>query len=49
MLPAALPPTEATAGLKFTPVSKFVPNLTKPAHVDPLAKERRRRLIELAK
>ncbi|KAK2465135.1 hypothetical protein APHAL10511_002827 [Amanita phalloides] len=43
----ALQPTGATAGLKFTTVSKFVPEPTKPAQVDPLAKERRRRLLEL--
>jgi len=45
----ALQPTGATTGLKFTTVSKFVPKPTKPAHVDPLAKERRRRLLELTK
>jgi len=45
----ALQPAEATAGLKFTTVSKFVPKPTKPVHVDPLAKERRRRLLELTK
>jgi hypothetical protein len=47
MLPVALQPTKATAGLKFTTVSKFVPEPTKPANVDPLAKQRRRRLLEL--
>ncbi|KAF8886879.1 hypothetical protein CPB84DRAFT_1535611 [Gymnopilus junonius] len=45
----ALQPTEATAGLKFTTVSKFIPKPTKPTNVDPLAKERRRRLLELTK
>jgi hypothetical protein len=49
MLPVALRPTGATAGLKFTTVSKFVPKPIKAAHVDPLAKERRRRLLELTK
>ena len=49
MLPVALQPTEATSGLNFTAVSKFIANPTKPAHVDPLAKERRRRLLELTK
>jgi hypothetical protein len=39
----------ATAGLKFTTVSRFIPKPTKPAHVDPLAKERRRRLLDLTK
>ena len=47
MLPVALQPTEATAGLKFTTVSKFVAKPTTPAYVDPLSKERRRRLREL--
>ena len=46
MLPVALQPTEATAGLKFTTVSKFDP---KPAKPDNVAKERRRRLLELTK
>ena len=49
MLPVALQPTEATVGLKFTTVSKFIPKPTKPTNVDPLAKERRRRLLELTK
>jgi hypothetical protein len=49
MLPVALQPTGATAGLKFTTVSKFVGKPTKPAHADPLAKERRLRLLELTK
>ena len=51
MLPALQPtlPTGATAGLKFTTVSQFVGKPTKPAHVDPLVKERRLRLLELTK
>lgn len=50
MLPVALQPTKASASLKFTTVSKSVPKPTKPAPVDPLAKERRRRrLLELSK
>jgi hypothetical protein len=49
MLPVALQPNETTAGLEFTTVSKFVPNPPKAAHVDSLAKERRRRLLELTK
>jgi hypothetical protein len=49
MLPVTLQPTGATAGLKFTAVFKFVGKPTKPAHVDPLAKERRLRLLELTK
>jgi hypothetical protein len=49
MLPVALQPTGATAGLKFTTVSKFVDKPSKPAHVNPLAKERRLRLLELTK
>jgi hypothetical protein len=47
MHPVALQPTGETAGLKFTTVSEFIAKPTKPAHVDPLAKERRRRLLEL--
>jgi len=47
MLSVALQPTKATAGLEFATVSEFVPVPTKPAHVDLLAKERRRRLLEL--
>ena len=47
MLSVALQPTKAPPGLEFTTVSKFVPKPTKPAHVDPLAQERRRRLLEL--
>lgn len=35
MLPVALQPIEATVGLKFTTVSKFVPKPTKPTNVDP--------------
>jgi hypothetical protein len=49
MLPVALQPPKATAGLEFTTVSTFVPKPAKPANVDPLAKERRRRLLELTK
>jgi hypothetical protein len=49
MLPVTLQSTKTTAGLKFSTVSKFVPKPTKPANVDPLAKERRRRLLELTK
>ena len=47
MLSVALQPTKATAGLRFTTVSKFVPKPTESAHVDPLAQERRHRLLEL--
>lgn len=47
MLPVALQPTEATAGLEFTTVSELVPNPPKPVHVGPLARERRRCLLEL--
>jgi hypothetical protein len=47
MRPVALQPTEATADLDLTPVSKFVPEPTEPANFDPKAKDRRRRLIEL--
>lgn len=43
----ALHPTHETRGLEFTTVSKFIPNPTVPANADPLAKERRRRLIDL--
>lgn len=39
------PPTEA----QFTPTSKFISNPPKLLKVEPLAKERRRRLIELSK
>ncbi|KAF8887626.1 hypothetical protein CPB84DRAFT_1849802 [Gymnopilus junonius] len=45
----ALQPTEATAGLKFTTISKFIPKPTKPTNVDPLAKEHRHHLLELTK
>ncbi|KAJ7253273.1 hypothetical protein C8J57DRAFT_1722615 [Mycena rebaudengoi] len=48
-LPVALHPTKQSAGLNMTTVSKFVPKRTTPTNVDPLAKERRRRLVELAK
>ncbi|KIL59306.1 hypothetical protein M378DRAFT_14918 [Amanita muscaria Koide BX008] len=44
-----LQPTKVTAGLKITTVPKFIPRPTKPANVDPLLKERRRRLLELTK
>ncbi|KAJ2916981.1 hypothetical protein MD484_g3465, partial [Candolleomyces efflorescens] len=43
----ALQPTGATSGLEITTVSKFIPNPTRAATVDPLAKDRRRRLLEL--
>ncbi|KAJ7136179.1 hypothetical protein C8R44DRAFT_769863 [Mycena epipterygia] len=43
----ALQPAKAPVGLKMTTVPRFEPNLPKPTHVDPLVKERRRRLIEL--
>jgi hypothetical protein len=49
MPPVALQPTGETASLKFTTISKFIAKPTKPPHVDPLAKERRRRLLELTK
>ena len=49
VFPVPFQPTGETAGLKFTAVSKFIAKPPKPAHVDPLAKERRRRLIELTK
>ena len=49
MLPVTLQPTGETASLKFTTISKFIAKPTEPAHVDPLAKERRRRLLELTK
>ncbi|KAJ3505104.1 hypothetical protein NLJ89_g7586 [Agrocybe chaxingu] len=45
----ALQPINASAGLKITTESKFVPRPIKPTNVDPLAKERRRRLVELTK
>ncbi|CAA7264871.1 unnamed protein product [Cyclocybe aegerita] len=47
----ALEPIKASPGLKITTVSKFVPKPTptEPTNVDPLAKERRRRLVELTK
>ena len=47
MLPVALQLNEPSAGLKITTVSKSVPNPPKPANIDPLAQERRRRLLEL--
>ncbi|KAI0746080.1 hypothetical protein C8Q76DRAFT_49711 [Earliella scabrosa] len=43
----ALELNEPSAGLKMTTVSKFISKPNKPTNVDPLAKERRRRLIEL--
>ena len=49
MLPVALQSTKETAGPEFTTGSNFVPKPTEPAPVDPLAKERRRRLLELTK
>ncbi len=49
MLPVALEPMELTAGFQITPVSRFVPNPTKSANVDPLAKEPHRHLLELTK
>ncbi|KAF9473231.1 hypothetical protein BDN70DRAFT_843746 [Pholiota conissans] len=42
-------PSEPTAGLEVTTVSHFVPKPTKPANIDPLAKKRCRRLLELTK
>ncbi|KDR76694.1 hypothetical protein GALMADRAFT_139590 [Galerina marginata CBS 339.88] len=45
----ALQPIEASVGVEITTVSKFIPNPPKPTNVDPLAKQRRRRLIELTK
>ncbi|KZP19728.1 hypothetical protein FIBSPDRAFT_557916 [Athelia psychrophila] len=44
----ALRPPEQTAGLQFTTISRSIPDPPKPANVDPLAKERRRRLRELS-
>jgi hypothetical protein len=48
-LPVALHPTKQSTGLHMTTVSKFIPNPTTPTNVDPLVKERRRRLVELTK
>ncbi|KAF8911432.1 hypothetical protein CPB84DRAFT_1761807 [Gymnopilus junonius] len=45
----ALQPPEAGVGLNITTVSEFVPNPPKPTNPDPLAKERRHRIIELTK
>jgi len=45
--PVTLRPME-TAGTVFTPVPQFIPGSPTPANDDPLAKERRRRLVELA-
>ena len=45
----ALKPSEPIPGVNPTPVSKSIPNPPRPANVDPLTKERRRRLIELTK
>ncbi|KAJ7466594.1 hypothetical protein B0H11DRAFT_2239767 [Mycena galericulata] len=49
--PVALHPTTQSTGLHMTTVSKFIPKPTNttPTNVDPLAKERRRRLVELTK
>jgi len=48
MLSVALQPFEKTAGIELT-VPKSIPNPTTPINVDPFAKERRRRLLELTK
>ncbi|KAJ6551598.1 hypothetical protein B0H19DRAFT_1378289 [Mycena capillaripes] len=45
----ALQPIQPSAALDFTPVSRFIANPPEPANVDPLRKERRRRLLELTK
>ncbi|KAJ7047055.1 hypothetical protein C8F04DRAFT_1248089 [Mycena alexandri] len=45
----ALYPTKQSTGLHMTTVSKFILKPTTPTNVDPLAKERRRRLVELTK
>ncbi|KAJ7433639.1 hypothetical protein B0H11DRAFT_2259254 [Mycena galericulata] len=46
----ALHPTEQSTGLHMTtPISKFIPKPTTPTNADPLAKERRRRLVQLTK
>ncbi|KAJ7764601.1 hypothetical protein DFH07DRAFT_956058 [Mycena maculata] len=45
----ALHPTEQSTGLHMTTVSIFIPKPTTPTNVDPLAKERRRRLVQLTK
>lgn len=43
----ALKPNKPSAGLRMTTVSRFIPKSNKPTHVDPLAQERRRCLVEL--
>ncbi|GBE84298.1 hypothetical protein SCP_0602760 [Sparassis crispa] len=43
----ALNPLEQPSGLQFTTTSKFIADPPKPAKADPLAKERRRRLLDL--
>ncbi|KAJ7457118.1 hypothetical protein B0H11DRAFT_2320518 [Mycena galericulata] len=45
----ALHPTKQSTGLHMTTVSKFIPKPTTPTNVDPLAKERRRRLVQFTK
>ncbi|KAL6300365.1 hypothetical protein BKA93DRAFT_740662 [Sparassis latifolia] len=45
----ALNPPEQSSGLQFTTTSKFIADPPKPAKADPLAKERRRRLLDLTK
>lgn len=45
----ALHPSEPSPGLQFETTSHFVPHPPKPAKADPLAKQRRRRLLELTK
>ncbi|KAJ7243883.1 hypothetical protein B0H12DRAFT_1129890 [Mycena haematopus] len=43
------PPKQSTGLHMATPVYKIMPQPTTPANVDPLSKERRRRLVELTK
>jgi len=45
----ALHPPEQSSGLQFTTTSDFVRHPPRPEKADPLAKERRRRLLELTK
>jgi hypothetical protein len=45
----ALHPPEQSSGLRFTTTSHFVRHPPRPEMADPLAKERRRRLLELTK
>ncbi|KAJ7749336.1 hypothetical protein DFH07DRAFT_775491 [Mycena maculata] len=45
----ALHSTKQSTGLHMTTVSMFIPKPTTPTNVDPLAKERRRRLVQLTK